>query len=328
VFYYAEPLITSCTVFGEDVLKRVYSHIEMDISKIVNLQNILSLIIGGCITFLITLFFYRKRRLLLRYRLLSPIDFKLPDDVSDIRKKLRIQTLILNNSSAGAINNIQIKISKNKLAFLPKINLPSDRYSTREYEDKTYIEINNLLVSEEAEISFFLANNYSLDDMHITSGNARPINIEKAYSKEKYLFLVVTSLLALSTGTIIGYKTYDILPLQQGSQLQEIKNRILEQQKEAHTSGRITSYILSGDLPKKMQKLFKDKPYTVKIHEVEPNDTLYDVATKYKTSREAIEIANDIKDDSLLFLRRYLIVPTESSDENIEGHRQEGDKKK
>jgi hypothetical protein len=52
------------------------------------------------------------------------------------------------------------------------------------------------------------------------------------------------------------------------------------------------------------------------------------VATKYKTSREAIEIANDIKDDSLLFLRRYLIVPTESSDENIEGHRQEGDKKK
>jgi len=83
------------------------------------------------------------------------------------------------------------------------------------------------------------------------------------------------------------------------------------------------SYIRTSDeLKHNLIKIFKNKPYKIKIHDLyAPGnfriDTVHDVAKEYGTSIEAIEIANDLKKDSPLGFRRYLIVPIESSEENL-----------
>lgn len=287
----------------------------MEILKLINPQNFISLIIGGLITFLIYFYFDRKKRLLLRYKLLNPISFQLPSDIGKTGKQLRTQTLILKNSSRHAADNVQIRLIKTKFLFPPESNLPANRYSIREYEEDKFIELTSLLVNEEAEFTFFLLNSESIssDKLLISSANAQPMKIEQAYLRDKFVVGAAAALTAIIFSFSVSFLNNFITAKKDSLSKESVKDIVdivKQREDEAFISGKIWSYITTDkEFTKKLHKFFKNKPYSIKIHTVEPTDTLGNIVDKYKTSVDAIILTNDIEGESSLMFRKYLIVP-------------------
>lgn len=287
----------------------------MDISKLINLQNVISIIVGGLITFLISFYFYRKKRLLLRYRLLSPISFQLPFDTGKTARQLRTQTLILKNSSRYAIDNIKIRLIKTQFPFPPESNLPSDRYSIREYEEDKFIDLTSLLVNEQAEFTFFLLDDESItdDNFSIASANAPPIRVEQVLTNDLLAWGSIALALIASVALITLIFLKDFIAGNAGNKdesIKEIMEAVKEREEEAFVSGRIISYVVTDkQLMDKLAKYFKNRGYHIRIHTIKAKDTLGNIAAHYNASIDAIKLANNIEGENTLMLRRFLIIP-------------------